>query len=119
VGQFRGVPLINTDTLLDFVDIQLEEGKQSTTLTLPFEIPGSERFTVMVSHEPEAFHGDLELSCSDLALVSPGCSVPRGYRLVFGSASNPEIMHAIFQSHLRSAKRTAERVDWGSFKRQC
>ncbi len=117
-SEFRGVPLINTDALLDFVDINQESGEPYTTLNFPFEVPNMTGAQLTVNHEPERFDGTFVPPCGDFVLSSDAAVIERGYKLSVGCEANPGFMPIIFKSTGGAGvKRTVGRMNWDSFSR--
>ena len=115
--EFRGVPLVNTDVLLDFVDINQEDGDK-TVLNIPFEVPNMTHAQLTVSHSADRFDGIFIPPCGDFVLSSDGAIIDRGYKLWVGSEANPSFMPLLFKSSGGAgAKRTIGRVNWDSFSR--
>lgn len=113
LNEFRGVPLIDTDRLLDFIDVDLESGEDCTKLTLPFEVPNMTSPHLLVYHEPKRVEGEFELSAPDFVLAAANVNLERAYQMYVGCESNPTFMPILFKSTGGAGtKRAAERVNW-------
>jgi hypothetical protein len=119
MSEYRGVPLIDTNKLLAFITTD-ETDAPTTVLHLPFDFPGLDNAIVTIHRTPAASGTpDNEETCVDLVLRSASVHTERGYKLMFGSVSNPRIMPVIFKSNPTTSgvKRSFSRVDWNTFSR--
>lgn len=118
-GEFRGVPLVLTDTLLDFIDVNLESGEDRTVLHFPYEMSEMTNPLWSVVHEPTRFDGGMELTCPDFVLCSSQNNVERGYQMFVGTSETPEFMPILFKS-LGGAgtKRVGGRINWNEMQKK-
>ena len=116
--EFRGFPIVPSDQLLDFVDVNLESGEDKTKIAFPFELDSAPPLHVTIKHVPEPNGGEFPLTCPDFVLSSSKVSVERAYHMMIGCDENPEIMPIMFRSEPKAGmKRGGGRLNWASYKR--
>jgi hypothetical protein len=114
--EFRGVPLVDTDMLLDFVDVNLSGEETCTKLTLPFDMPNFEGASLLINHTPERVDGNDSITAPDFVLCSGNTAVDRAYRLWIGNESKPMMMSLLFRSlGGAGSKRASSRINWNDY----
>lgn len=117
---WRCMPLIDTDVLLDFIDVNMTTDSEDTqtTIHIPYEIPNLQDPVVTIKHTPDApIPGDSPITCSDFVLAALNVACDRGYYLCIGTTTNPSIMPMIFRSSGGAGTKRGGggRVDWSTF----
>jgi len=108
LGDFHGIPLIDTDTFLKCVDLnmklaQVETGEVENSVIDEqelFKFPGpipnvSESPVVTVFTAPISNASGQQAPCSDFSLMSEACNVSRGYLVTIGRGDYPDILRLV------------------------
>ena len=107
LGDFHGVPLIDTDTFLKCVDFNEKFGQMESSGENPideqelFKFPGpipsfSESPVVTVFTAPMSNTLGQQAPCSDFSLMSEACNVSRGYLVTIGRGDYPDVLRFVF-----------------------
>jgi hypothetical protein len=116
LSEFRGIPLIDTDAFLDFINPNLESGADRTHISLPFEVPNMTNPHLAVFHDPVRCDGPTEPMCPDFVLSHEVHQIDRAYKMFLGTEKNPTFMPIIFKSAGGAGtKRAGGRTDWDAF----
>jgi hypothetical protein len=106
---FTGVPLVDTNKLLDFIDTRIDE--ESPTFKLPFDVP-----TLRNAIASVCFKADDTTSppcpCPDFALSSRGNPAGRSYGITFGDEHDPEMLTVFYTPKSRAITKQTERMDY-------
>lgn len=105
LSDFRGVPLVDSNTFLKSVDFEdvggdLEVGGvvMEDRVVFPFKheiVSLGTRPIVTVFTTPSAFNGKTA-PCPDFSLVSEGAAVGKGYFVTIGTRAMPDILRVVF-----------------------
>lgn len=97
---FTGVPLIDSQRLLEFIRVEDITGEAGQRFPLPFDFQPMERPYLALTPVPEDPErtGDEPRPCSDLALASQNAHVngDRSYILSLGDATEEDVMSFLF-----------------------
>ena len=119
-SEYRGVPIVDTDKLLSFVDVQghYEDG-EVLNFDLGFELDTLKNPTAALTIEPAATAG-APPTCPDFILHSGAVESAHAYALTFGDEEDPDIATVYYSPPPDSAgaKRAGEgqRVDYRALK---
>lgn len=114
LSEFRGVPFVLTDSLLDFVDVDLKNEQGYTTISFPYEMQGFTAPTWSVYHEPAPSTGTTEAMLTDFILASEDIALERAYKMYIGSFEKPFFLPIYFSSPPRAGikRSTTARINW-------
>jgi hypothetical protein len=116
---WRCMPLIDTDVLLDFIDVNMTNDSTDvqTTIHIPFEIPNFTDPIITINHHPDSISGEHPITCSDFVLAALGVECERGYYLCVGTLKNPTIMPMVFRSSGGAGTKRGNggRINWSTF----
>lgn len=110
---YRGVPLINTETLLHFVD------PESDVVDLPFEMENLYNPYVVLKREPVSLEDCEPKQCQDFSLSAKGVATDRGYGLIVGDREQEEICTMFYtpsQGGCTGKTSSSGRVDYRALK---
>jgi hypothetical protein len=112
-SEFRGVPLVDSENLLAFLDMSEVSARGMTSCKFPYPIPSMSDAIMSVDPEPEDnSRGDFDVQTPDFVLAAGNCRCDRAYRVYIGCMQNPQFMSILFRSP-QSNKRFAASVGAG------
>lgn len=86
-GEYRAIPLVDSERLLAFVDTSVSTGEDDEVqYDLPFRIDTLEQPYAVVSTVPAPFAGVAEAQCPDFVLQSETVRCGKGYAISVGDA---------------------------------
>lgn len=95
---FRGVPLVDAETLLDPVDentlgASLSDREEvDVTFKAGWAVPGVDQCGLVVGVTPVEKTSGVPPACSDLSLVSPACNFSQGYEVAVTDLADREAL---------------------------
>ena len=105
----KGVPVIDTESLLRFVTLAQEggepvDGGEEVGFKLPFHVPGLENSILHVRPTPvEPADNAVPRACQDLVLGSCGMQAERAYQLTLVAATGEERFRMLFAPKMAQA----------------
>lgn len=105
----KGVPVIDTESLLQFVTLAQEggepvDGGEEVGFKLPFHVPGLENSILHVRPTPiEPVESAVPRACQDLVLGSCGMQAERAYRFTLVTATGEERFRMLFAPKMAQA----------------
>ena len=117
--EYRGIPLIDVDKLLSFVNVSEDPGAdKEIQFDVPVEMGSLAGVYAVVSVESQAVQG-VSPVCQDLSIVMSGVEASRAYQIIVGDSTNEDLATFYYAPSQRSGgkhSRPSERMDYRALK---